>query len=78
MKLAEEFPSAFYRGGPAAVTALAQGVESLGYDELDVFDHVTMAQPMDGPGERPGGEGSGMGFTDPATAQSSSRWRCRS
>ncbi len=48
MKLAVEFPSVFYRGGPKAVTALVQGVERLGYDQVDTFDHVTMAQPAEG------------------------------
>lgn len=48
MRLAVQFPSVFYRGGPAAVTALVQGVERLGYDQVDMFDHVTMAQPMEG------------------------------
>src|SRR5581483_1637196 len=48
MKLAVQFPSVFYRGGPAAITALVQGVERLGYDQVDMFDHVTMAYPRAG------------------------------
>lgn len=47
MKLAVEFPSVFHRQGPAAVIALARGVESLGYDEIDMFDHVTMGHPAE-------------------------------
>lgn len=52
MKLAVEFPSVFYRGGPAAIVALAQGLERLQYDQLDMFDHVTMGYPREG---RPSG-----------------------
>ncbi len=48
MKLAVEFPSVFLRQGPAAITTLAQGVERLGYHQIDMFDHVTMAHPMEG------------------------------
>jgi probable F420-dependent oxidoreductase len=48
MKLAVQFPSVFYRGGPAAITALVRGVEQLGYDQVDMFDHVTMAHPKEG------------------------------
>src|SRR4051794_5967949 len=48
MKLAVEFPSIAYRWGEGAVTALARAVEEAGYDELDMFDHVTMAQPREG------------------------------
>lgn len=48
MKLAVQFPSVFYRSGPAGLTALVQGVERLGYDQVDMFDHVTMAHPRAG------------------------------
>lgn len=48
MRLAVEFPSVFYREGAAGVTQLVQGVEALGYEQLDVFDHVTMAFPLEG------------------------------
>ena len=42
MKLAVEFPSVSYRWGPAGVIQLAQAVENIGYDQLDMFDHVVM------------------------------------
>jgi probable F420-dependent oxidoreductase len=48
MKLAVQFPSVFYRGGPQAITTLVQGVERLGYDQIDMFDHVTMGHPQEG------------------------------
>jgi probable F420-dependent oxidoreductase len=48
MQLAVEFPSVFIRQGPEAVQALARGVEQLGYEQLDMFDHVTMAHPLEG------------------------------
>jgi probable F420-dependent oxidoreductase len=48
MKLAVQFASVFYRRGPAAITALVQGIERLGYDQVDMFDHVTMAHPREG------------------------------
>jgi len=52
MKLAVEFPSVAYREGPEAVRRFAQAVESIGYDHIDVFDHVVMGLPVDG---RPSG-----------------------
>lgn len=48
MKLTVEFPSVFVRQGGEAIKALARGVEQLGYDQLDMFDHVTMAHPLEG------------------------------
>jgi probable F420-dependent oxidoreductase len=48
MKLAVEFPSVSYRWGQDAVLELARAVEDAGYDEIDMFDHVTMAHPLDG------------------------------
>ena len=42
MKLAVEFPSVAYREGPAAVTRLAKAIEDIGFDQLDMFDHVVM------------------------------------
>lgn len=53
MKLAVQFPSVFYRTGPAGITALVQGVERLGYDQIDMFDHVTMAHPREGQARGP-------------------------
>lgn len=48
MKLAVEFPSVIYREGPQGVAALAQAVERIGFDQLDMFDHVVMAYPTEG------------------------------
>ena len=42
MKLTVEFPSVSYRWGPEGVIKLAQAVEEIGYDQLDMFDHVVM------------------------------------
>lgn len=42
MKLSVEFPSVAYREGPEAVARLARAIEELGYDQLDMFDHVVM------------------------------------
>ncbi|MCZ6707898.1 MAG: LLM class flavin-dependent oxidoreductase, partial [Chloroflexi bacterium] len=48
MKLAVEFPSVAYREGPEAVARLAAGIEEVGFDQLDMFDHVTMGHPLEG------------------------------
>ena len=55
MRLAVEFPSIAYRWGDDAVPALARAVEDTGYDEIDMFDHVTMGHPIEGrpPGPYP-------------------------
>jgi probable F420-dependent oxidoreductase len=42
MKLSVEFPSIAYREGPSGVTRLMQAIERIGFDQLDVFDHVVM------------------------------------
>jgi probable F420-dependent oxidoreductase len=52
MKLTVEFPSVSYREGPEAVRTFARAVEDIGYDHIDVFDHVVMGFPVDG---RPSG-----------------------
>ena len=52
MKLAVEFPSVAYREGPEAVARLARAIEEMGYDQLDMFDHVVMGFPT---ADRPGG-----------------------
>ena len=52
MKLSVEFPSVSYREGPEAVGRLARAVERIGYDHIDIFDHVVMGVPIDG---RPAG-----------------------
>jgi probable F420-dependent oxidoreductase len=48
MKLSVEFPSVSYREGPAAVAGLARAVERIGYDHIDIFDHVVMGVPIEG------------------------------
>ena len=45
MKLAVEFPSVAYREGGAQVLNLARAIERIGYDQLDMFDHVVMGYP---------------------------------
>ena len=48
MKLSVEFPSVAYREGPAAVLRMGRGIEQIGYDHIDIFDHVVMGHPMEG------------------------------
>jgi probable F420-dependent oxidoreductase len=48
IKLAVEFPSVSYREGPEGVRRFARTIEQIGYDHIDVFDHVVMGHPMDG------------------------------
>jgi probable F420-dependent oxidoreductase len=48
MKLAIEFPSVSYREGPEGVVRFARAVEEIGYDHIDMFDHVVMGHPIDG------------------------------
>ena len=47
MKLSVEFPSVAYREGPQGVIRLAKAIEDIGYDQLDMFDHVVMGHPTD-------------------------------
>ena len=47
MKLSVEFPSVVYREGPEQVAKLARAIEEIGYDQLDMFDHVVMGYPTD-------------------------------
>lgn len=47
MKLAVIFPSVMYREGGEGVSRLIQGIESIGFDELDMFDHVLMGYPTE-------------------------------
>ncbi|MEJ2089103.1 MAG: LLM class F420-dependent oxidoreductase [Gammaproteobacteria bacterium] len=47
MRLTVEFPSIAYREGPEAVARLAREIEAIGFDELDMFDHVVMGYPTD-------------------------------
>ena len=48
MKLAVEFPSVSHREGPAMVARMARGIEEIGYDHVDIFDHVVMGFDIDG------------------------------
>ena len=48
MKIAVEFPSVVYREGPEAVARLAKAVEEIGFDQLDIFDHVVMGYDTEG------------------------------
>jgi len=48
MKLSVEFPSVAYREGPEAVQRLARAIERIGYDHIDIFDHVVMGHPIEG------------------------------
>lgn len=48
MKVSITFPSVMYREGPGAVQRLIQGVDTLGFDELNVLDHVVMGYPAPG------------------------------
>lgn len=47
MKISIEFPSVSYREGPAGVMRLARAIEDIGYDQIDMFDHVVMGYPTD-------------------------------
>ena len=47
MKLAVEFPSVAHREGGAGVIKLAQGIEAIGFDQIDMFDHVIMGFPTE-------------------------------
>ena len=46
MKLSVEFPSVAYREGPEALARLARAIEDIGFDQLDMFDHVVMGYPV--------------------------------
>ena len=47
MKLAVEFPSVAYREGGEGIVKLARGIEDIGFDQLDTFDHVIMGFATD-------------------------------
>src|SRR5437773_8763767 len=57
MKLSVEFPSVSYREGQEAVARLARAIEQIGYNHIDLFDHVVMGFPLEGraPGPYPAG-----------------------
>ncbi|MFT6435812.1 MAG: hypothetical protein ACJAVI_003867 [Candidatus Azotimanducaceae bacterium] len=45
LKVSVVFPSVICREGPEGIRKLIKGIEDLGYDELDMFDHVAMGYP---------------------------------
>lgn len=47
MKIAVEFPSVAYREGGAGIARLAAGIERIGFDQIDMFDHVVMGYALD-------------------------------
>ena len=47
MKFSVVFPNVMYREGPEGVSRFIRGVESIGFDELDMFDHVLMGYPTE-------------------------------
>ena len=47
VKISVEFPSVASREGPAKVVELARAVESIGFDDLAMFDHVVMGYETD-------------------------------
>ncbi len=51
MRIAVEFPLAPHRWGTNAVLDLAQAIEAIGYDEIDLFEHVTVGLPIPGRSE---------------------------
>jgi probable F420-dependent oxidoreductase len=58
MKLSVEFPSVSYREGPEAVSRMARALERIGFDHIDIFDHVVMGHPIEG--RPPGPYNAGM------------------
>lgn len=42
MKLCVEFPSVSFREGPEAMIHLAKAIEDIGFDRIEIFDHVIM------------------------------------
>ena len=47
MKLCVEFPSISYREGPEQMAKLAVAIEEIGYDRIEIFDHVIMGYETD-------------------------------
>ncbi len=48
MKIAVEFPSVAYREGGEGIARLARGIERIGFDQIDMFDHVVMGYAEEG------------------------------
>jgi probable F420-dependent oxidoreductase len=51
MHVAVEFPLAAHRWGADTVLELARAIEDVGYDEIDLFEHVTVGHPIPGRSE---------------------------
>ena len=51
MHVAVEFPLATHRWGTDTVLELARAIEVAGYDEIDLFEHVTVGHPIPGRSE---------------------------
>ncbi len=47
MKFCVIFPNVMYREGASGVERLIRGIETIGFDQLDMFDHVAMGYPTD-------------------------------
>ena len=47
MKIGVVFPGVMYREGPEGVKKLIQGIEAIGFDAFDMFDHVVMGFPTE-------------------------------
>jgi len=63
MKLSVEFPSVSYREGAPAVLKMGKAIEEIGYDHIDIFDHVVMGHPI--PGRPPGPYNAAMPILEP-------------
>jgi len=47
VKISVVFPNVMYREGPQGVSKLMRAIEQIGFDELNMFDHVLMGYPTD-------------------------------
>jgi len=63
MKLSVEFPSVSYREGAPAVLKMGKAIEEIGYDHIDIFDHVVMGHPI--AGRPPGPYNAAMPILEP-------------
>jgi probable F420-dependent oxidoreductase len=63
VKLTVEFPSVAYREGPAAILRMGRAIEQIGYDHIDIFDHVVMGHPIEG--RPPGPYNAAMPILEP-------------
>ncbi len=68
MKLSVEFPSVAYREGPEGIVRLARALERIGFDQLDIFDHVVMGYPAPGRPRRTLPRKPAPGYTNRAGA----------